>query len=655
MRALFRTFFAVAVLNIVAFNQLTYADVKLPKLISNGMVLQRDKPLKIWGWASPGEKVTVSFIKKNYSVVTGADGKWQVALKPIASGGPYTMQISGNNKIEINDILLGDVWFCSGQSNMEMGMNDVSEKYEKLISQNQNTQIRQYLVPKSVNEATKIHDDLNGGQWNPATGTNVNRFSATAYFFALSIYQREHVAIGIINASWGGTPIESWISADGYKTFPEIAKQVVRLSDTAYINTMNRNNAENSRVQAARTDKKYDDGLTGSPKWYESAYAPMGWKDIMVPGFWSGQGLNSFSGVVWYRKEINVSQSQAAQVAKLYFGRIYDNDEVYINGQLAGRTGGQYGNRMYTLKQGILQPGKNVIVARLSNNSSTLGGFVPDKPYYITAGIDTIQLSGKWQYRVGQAYPQVKPGPEGYSAANQPTLLYNTMVAPVANYAIKGALWYQGESNVTRAKEYERLLPELISNWRTTWQDPKLPFITAQLPNYQEVAYLPSESGWAELREAQRKTLSIPNTGLTVLIDVGEWGDIHPRNKKDVGERLALTAERLAYGNTTLVTSGPTLQSAKKDGNKVILSFGDTGTGLIAKGDGKLRHFAIAGADKKFVWATAQISGNQVVVSSDEIPNPAYVRYGWANNPDRANLYNKEGLPASPFETEIAK
>jgi sialate O-acetylesterase len=645
--------FLISFLIAFAFSQYAQADVKLPKLISDGMVLQRDKPLKIWGWASPGEKVTVSFIKKNYSVVTGTDGKWQIITKAISAGGPYDMTISGNNKLEVKDILLGDVWFCSGQSNMEMGMGDVTEKYEKIIAQNQNPQIRQFLVPKSTNDATKVHDDLSNGRWTPATGANIPRFTAAGYFFAVSTYAREKVAIGLINASWGGTPIESWISTEGYKSFPEIAKQVTRLSDTAYVNRLTRNNAENNRLQAPRTDRKYDDGLNESPKWYEANYVPVKWKEIMVPGFWNGQGLNNFSGVVWYRREINIPASVNTQTAKLYFGRINDNDEVYINGQSAGRTGGQYANRMYTLKQGILVPGKNVIVARLSNNSSAQGGFVPDKPYYITVGTDTIQLSGKWQYKVGQAFPPAKPGLEGYSAANQPTLLYNTMVAPVANYAIKGALWYQGESNVNRAKEYERLLPELIANWRTTWQDPKLPFIIAQLPNYLETTYLPGESQWAELREAQRKALTIPNVGLTVLIDVGEWGDIHPRNKKDVGERLALTAQKVAYEKADLVTSGPTLQTAKADANKVVLTFTDTGSGLIAKDDSKLRHFAIAGADKKFVWATAQISGNQVIVSSNEVAKPVYVRYAWANNPDFANLFNKEGLPASPFEVEV--
>lgn len=643
-----------AVLALLGYGS-AYADVRLPKLISDGMVLQRDQPLKIWGWADAGEKVTITFNKKTYKTVTAANGNWQVMLKPMAAAADvhYNMFIAGNNKIEVKDILLGDVWFCSGQSNMEMGMNDVAEKYANLIALNQSDEIRQFLVPKNLNDPLKIHDDLTGGKWAPAVGANVNRFSAAAYFFALSINKREHVPVGIINSSWGGTPAEAWISEENFKSFPEITKTINSLKDTAYVNRLNRNNAENNRIQSIRTNRQLDEGLTDSPKWYEQSYVPNKWKDIMIPGFWSGQGLNNFSGVVWYRKEINLPASFTKQAARLYFGRIYDNDEVYINGQLAGRTNGQYGNRMYALKEGLLVPGKNIIVARISNTTSNLGGFVPDKPYYIVSAADTIQLSGKWQYKVGQAYWPQLPQLEGYNAANQPTYLYNTMVAPVGNYGIKGALWYQGESNVTKAKEYQALLIQLIKNWRETWQDPKLPFIIAQLPNYQEINYLPGDAGWADLREAQRKTaIAVPNTGLTVLIDVGEWGDIHPRNKKDVGERLALTAEKLAYGHKDIVTSGPVLQSAKADGNKIILTFTDTGSGLITKDDTRLRHFAIAGADKKFVWGTAHINGNEVIVSSSEIAKPVYVRYAWANNPDQANLYNKEGLPASPFEAE---
>lgn len=651
-----KTFFkslTVVIVCLVSFSLHSYADVRLPKLISNGMVLQRDRPLKIWGWATPGENVAVTFNKKTYKTVTGNNGRWQVVLKPMAAGGPFTMIIAGKNSLTVTDILLGDVWFCSGQSNMEMSMGDVAEKYEKFIAQNQNVNIRQFLVPKNLDEPFKIHDDFGEGNWAPATGSYVNRFSAAAYFFAISTNKREQVPVGIINASWGGTPIEAWISEDNFKTFPETVKLLGLLRDTAYVNRLNRNNNENNRIQAARTDKSLDEGLSSIPKWYETSYSPVKWKDIMVPGFWSGQGLTNFNGVVWYRREFNVPASFKNQTARLYFGRIYDNDEVYINGQLAGKTNGQYGNRMYALKEGLLVPGKNIIVGRLSNNSPSVGGVVPDKPYYIVSGTDTIALSGKWQYKVGQSYASQMPALEGYSAANQPTFLYNTMVAPVSNYAIKGALWYQGESNVTKAKEYERLLTQLITNWRNTWQNSKLPFIIAQLPGYQEVSYLPGESAWAELREAQRRVTAMPYTGLTVLIDVGEWGDIHPRNKKDVGERLALMAGRVAYNLKDVVPSGPVLKNAKAENDKIILTFTNAGSGLIAKDDSKLNHFAIAGADKKFVWATANINGNQIIVSSQQVARPVYVRYAWANNPDRANLYNVEGLPASPFEVKV--
>jgi sialate O-acetylesterase len=627
------------------------ADVKLPKLISSGMILQRGQPLKIWGWATPGEKITVNFLHKTYHAVTAADGTWQFLMKPIAAGGPYTMDVAGNNQIQLTDILVGDVFFCSGQSNMELAMNDIHERYETEIAQNQNTRIRQFLVPKSITEAIRIHDDYNGGKWAPCTGNDVMRFSAAAYFFAQSLYKREHVPIGILNASWGGTPIEAWLSADGFNSFPAIKQQIKRLSDTAYVNAMLKNNADANKEQAKRTDKKMDEGLNETPKWFEASYHPSGWKSIMVPGYWNGQGLAKFNGVVWFRREINVPASMAGKEAKLYLGRIMESNEVYLNGQLVGTTGGQYAQRRYALKPGSILPGKNIVVVRLSSTSGS-GGFVPDKPYYITAGTDTIELSGKWQYKVGQAYETPTKTYESYTPFYQPTVLFNTMVAPAANYKIKGAVWYQGESNTTRAKEYEILLPELIKNWRATWNNKDLAFIYAQLPNYGEAKYLLVESQWAELREAERKALIVPHTGMAVTIDVGDWNDIHPQNKKDVGERLALAAEKVAYSNTTLVTSGPTFKSINIEGNKLIISFTDTGSGLITKGNGKPEYFEVAGSDKRFVKATAEIAGNDIIVSSNNVLHPQYVRYAWADNPDRANIYNKEGLPASPFQAE---
>ncbi|HEY0175559.1 MAG TPA: sialate O-acetylesterase, partial [Pedobacter sp.] len=313
----------------------------------------------------------------------------------------------------------------------------------------------------------------------------------------------------------------------------------------------------------------------------------------------------------------------------------------------------KYPPRRYEIPAGLLKPCKNVIVIRLTNTADK-GGFVPDKPYYLLADGQKIDLRGDWQYKVGQVFTpsEATSGGDGFSAQNEPTGLYNTMVAPAINYTVKGMVWYQGESNAGKPGEYAQLLSALIADWRNKWQKADIPFIYVQLPNFMEVQYSPSESQWAELREAQLQTLSVPNTAMAVTIDAGEWNDIHPLNKKAVGDRLALAAGDLAYGDTKTVSSGPLYQTAKVEGNKILVTFNHTGSGLIVKNGGELSRFEIAGADKKFVWAAAVIEGDKVVVWNDQVPNPLYVRYAWADNPQGANLYNKEGLPASPFRTD---
>jgi sialate O-acetylesterase len=300
----------------------------------------------------------------------------------------------------------------------------------------------------------------------------------------------------------------------------------------------------------------------------------------------------------------------------------------------------------------LLKAGKNIFIVKVSNTNGK-GGFVPDKPYCIFSGKDTIDLKGTWHYKVGEVYTPRSGGfaGGGISAQNQPSALYNAMVAPIINYAIKGILWYQGESNAGRPEEYAKLQPAQIIDWRNKWKQGDLPFIYAQLPGFMDYNYLPSESQWARLRESQMKALSVPNTAMTVNIDLGEWNDIHPDNKKDVGERMALAALKLTY-NENIVYSGPLYQSATIDGNKITISFTHTGTGLITNDGEELSEFAIAGADKKFVWAKAKINGDKVVVWNDDVPNPKYVRYAWADNPVNPNLYNKKGLPASPFRTD---
>ncbi len=622
------------------------AQIKLPSLISNGMILQRDTKLKIWGWATASEKITVSFHNKNYKTVANKDGKWVVMLSPEKAGGPYQMKIKGKNEMLLNDILMGDVWFCAGQSNMVHQLNIHDVTYAKEITEANFPQIRQFLIP-TLTSLTGPKDSLPNIVWKSAVGEDVRPFSAVAYFFAKSLYERYHVPIGIINASVGGTPIEAWTSEEGLKEFPALMSTVQKNKDTAFVNGITRRAIAQSKKQALPMDDK---GLLNSPTWYDVNYVAKGWKTIAVPGYWEDQGVKDLNGIVWYRKEIDVPASMVGKLTKIFLGRIVDADVLYINGKQIANTTYMYPQRRYSIPADVLKVGKNIVVVKVTNNNGK-GGFVPDKPYCLFAGNDTIDLKGYWQYKVGQVFvPQNGEANSGISFQNQPTALYNAMVAPVTDYSIKGIVWYQGESNTGRALEYARLQPAQILDWRNKWQQGNLPFLYVQLPNFMDANYLPSESQWAMLRDAQLKSLSVPNTGMAVAIDLGEWNDIHPDNKKDVGNRLALVAQKIAYGED-IVHTGPLFQSSTIDGNKIIISFTNVGTGLISKDGESLRAFATAGADKKFVWANATIENNKIIVWNNDIANPKYVRYAWADNPD-VNFYNKEGLPASPFQTD---
>lgn len=619
-----------------------WADIRLPRLISDGMVLQRGADLKIWGWASPGEKINVDFAGEIHGVTAGADGIWRLLLPAMEAGGPYTMTIRGNNTITVNDILLGDVWFCSGQSNMVHMLNIHDVAYAKDIAEANYPQIRQFLVPTVADLQAPQNDFPSGSpgpptaQWERAVGENVRPFSAVAYFFARDIYHKHGIPIGIINASVGGTPIEAWTSEDGL--------------DTAYLYATDR-----AVVEANKPASSEDMGMAGHKKWFNTDYEAKGWRTINVPGYWEDQGIKDLDGVVWYRKEVEIPASMVGKPARIFLGRIVDADVLYINGKEVGNTTYMYPQRRYHVPDDVLKAGTNVFVVRVTNHSGK-GGFVPDKPYCIFAGQDTVDLKGTWHYKVGEVFlPAKHDGMHPINIQNQPTALFNAMVAPVTDYAITGVLWYQGESNVDEPAAYAERLQALIADWRRQWGNESLPFLYVQLPGFMDYNYLPSESSWAELRESQRKALSVPHTAMAVAIDLGEWNDIHPERKKEVGERLALLARQCVYGEEELVASGPMYRSYQKDGNKVIVSFDCIGSGLKAIDGEALGEFAVAGADRKFVWAKAEIVGDEVMVWSETLSDPVYVRYAWADNPVNPNLYNKEGLPASPFEIKIEK
>jgi sialate O-acetylesterase len=617
------------------------------------MILQRDTKINIWGWAAKNEKINIKFNGKNYKGTTGDDGKWKIQLPAMKPGGPYTMEISGSNKILLNDILIGDVWFCSGQSNMVHQLNIHDVTYAKDIAEANYPQIRHFWIPTLTN-LQRPQDDLPTGFWKSAIGEDVRPFSAVAYFFARKLYEKYRVPIGLINASVGGTPIEAWTSEEGLKDFSGLQATIQKNKDTAYVNGLARNALPSN---STRPTQIADKGITESVKWYDPSYIPKGWKTINIPGYWEDQGLKDLNGIVWYRKLINVPVSMVGKAAKVWLGRIVDADELYINGKRVGNTTYQYPQRRYNIAPDVLKAGANIFVIRVTNTAGK-GGFVPDKPYWIFSANDTVDLKGTWQYKVGQVNlpPGSQPSaarfnPPPINAGSQPTALYNAMVAPVINYTIKGFLWYQGEANTNRPEEYAKLQPTQIADWRNKWKQGELPFLYVQLPGFMDYNYLPSESNWAELRESQFRSLSVPNTAMAVAIDLGEWNDIHPDNKKDVGERLALAAMKMVYGEN-IVHAGPLYQSATIKGNKITLQFTNTGSGLITNDGEELSEFAIAGDDKKFVWAKAKIEDNTVIVWHDAIANPKYVRYAWADNPVNPNLYNKEGLPASPFRTD---
>jgi sialate O-acetylesterase len=535
----------------------------------------------------------------------------------------------------------------------QLNIHDVT--YAKDISEANDPQTRQFWIP-TLNSLQGAQKDLPTGFWKSAVGEDVRPFSAVAYFFAKHLYEKYKVPIGIINASVGGTPIEAWTSEEGLKDFSTIYSTIQKNKDTAYVNGLNR------RPSAApRIAPPVDAGISGATKWFDVSYSPKNWRTINIPGYWEDQGLKDFNGVVWYRKEIDIPASMVGKAAKVFLGRIIDADELYINGTLVGNTTYQYPQRRYNVPANLLKAGMNIFVVRVTNTNGK-GGFVPDKPYCIFSGNDTVDLKGYWHYKVGLVNRPFAGGGfgGGINAQGQPAALFNAMVSPVVQFNIKGILWYQGESNAGKPQEYGALLTALINDWRTKWNNTSIPFLYAQLPGFMDYNYLPSESNWAILRETQLKTVSIPNTAMAVTIDLGEWNDIHPDNKKDVGIRLAIAARKLAY-KEELIYSGPLYQSAQTEGNKIIISFQHTGSGLITNDGEEPGDFAIAGADKKFVWAKAKIENNKVVVWSDEITAPFYVRYAWADNPVNPNLFNKEarpdgtvglGLPASPFRTD---
>ena len=604
-------------------SQPVMAKVRLPKLVSDKMVLQRDTDLKIWGWADAGEKVTVRLQGNYYETEADKNGNWEVTLPPQQAGGPYLLEV---NEIVIRDVLVGDVWLCSGQSNQETPIHRLTEMFPEINVSN-NHMIRHYKVPTQDIKETLAEEIAGNAVWHSGVASEVMNWTALAYFYAQEVYAKTKVPQGMLVSSLGGSAIESWVSQEHLKEFPRL------VLDKKALKQMN---------QASKDQ--------GEGKWNQLNWDDSDWKTMQMPGTWRENGVN-VRGTVWLRKDFEIPEAMEGRHARLAMGTLVHNDAVFVNGVYVGSTGYEYPPRRYQIPAGVLRKGENIIAVRL-NAPAGNGEFIKDKPYKIIGDAAEIDLTGTWKYKVGLDLAEVSKYAERLK--NRQSVgsgLYNGMIYPIRHYRVKGAIWYQGESNAGRSHEYGALMSALITNWRELWQKPELPFLLVQLPNFMEKHEKPTDSGWARIREAQLNTFkTTPNTALAVTYDVGEWNDIHPLNKKAVAQRLFLGARKVVYGEK-VTHSGPVYKDMKIEGDKIVISFTETGRGLMAKG-GTLKHFAIAGEDKQFVWAEAVIRGNKVVVSSKSVKNPVAVRYAWSDNPDEANLCNKEGLLASPFRTD---
>lgn len=623
------------------------ASVVLPRLISDGIVLQRNIQLPIWGWADVNEQIYISFNGKNYTTKAGADRRWKILLAPEKPGGPFIMNIKGANTIIIKNILVGDVWFCSGQSNMEYELYKSSEKYPTEIATSTNDQIRHFQVKRNI--AFTASPDIESERgWEPANPHTILNWTAVGYFFAKNLFNKYQVPIGLINCSYGGTPAEAWMNENILSDFPISFAKAIEYKDTALVSHI----LKRDKMLSENWTKQINDNDIGmKEKWQDVNYNTSSWPKMEMPNYWQDKGLSEVdAGIVWFKKQINVPAAYIGKNALLRLGSIAQRDITYFNGVKVGVNNSKYPLRKYVLDSKLLNEGVNTITVRVLNESGK-AGFIKDKPYQLELGDTVINLGGDWQYRLSTtSTPLLREDITRFQ--DQTSAMYHGMLEPLVGYGIKGVIWYQGESNVSRAKEYLTVFTRLISSWRKEWNQGAFPFLFVQLANINLPKNEPSESKLAELQEAQQLALSLPNTGMAVANDIGEWNDVHPLNKADVGNRLALAAAKVAYGDSAVVYSGPTYQSMKIEGNKIVLKFSNIGTGLMIKGVGDLKHFSIAGANKKFVWAKAEITGNTITVWNEFIDHPVAVRYAWADNPVGANLYNKEGLPASCFRTD---
>ena len=624
----------------------TQRDITLASVFADNMVLQRGLAVPVWGKATPGERVSVTFAGQRKEGKAGQEGEWIIQLDPLtASAEPGELIVTGKNRVVIKNVLVGEVWLCSGQSNMELKLSDAANA-EQEVRDAHFPAIRFLSVPRVPCNSPLT--ELHGAQWTVCSPQTAGAFSAVGYFFGRELHRKLGVPIGLIDASWGGTKAESWTSLESLGQIPAMA------SDLAAREARLRSSKSHSKpgLYAVPLECTTDIRNGGYPLgWADIPNPPGDWADMTLPAQWQQRGLD-FSGILWFRKSVELPPEWVGRDLNLSVGTVDKTDTTYFNNVKVGGLGTEQRpdayrvNRAYNVAGMLSRKGANAIAVRVHSDLFDGGMTGPAEAMTLSCPSlpesPAIRLDGVWKYAVECNY-----GPRTCSEA---ATLFNGMISPLTRFALRGVVWYQGESNEFVPALYNELLPCLIQDWRAHWGIQGLPFLIVQLPNFRKVSFFEANSAWPKLREAQTLALRLPNTGVITTIDLGEAGDIHPKRKQPVGYRAALNALANVYG-MKVEWSGPVYSSVKVENGAIRLHFTRVGGGLVAKGGSFLKGFVICGANRKFIPAVATIDGEDVLVFSPEVKEPLAVRYAWADNPD-CNLYNQAGLPASPFRTD---
>lgn len=609
-------------------------------IFGDHMVIQRGKPSRIWGWSDPGGSVMVKFGDQSATTAVHDDGSWELLIPAPPAGGPYTLTVDGPRRREIHDVLVGDVWLCSGQSNMELPMPRVRDAASEITAAD-HPEIRLFVAKSQVSYAPSPAPN---GSWSVCSPTSVSGFSAVGYYFGRKLQQELHVPVGLVQAAIGGTPAESWTSEEALRPLEDF--------DTP-LDEMRRLRDKGGPQYGNFLSHWYDEFDVGQKeKWQADVSDDSNWKPLKIPGGFRELGVPDAPSVCYFRKTIDLPDPLPPGDAQIELGVVERMDTTYINGTWIGASAWVENPRVYKIATDILKPGKNTITIRVLKSKPD-GGFLsdPSKLKLVLGDKSEIPLAGDWLGRLSVDARPPHPLPAGFENwPTMPSVLYNGMIAPIAPLSISGAIWYQGEANAGRAAQYRTLLPAMIADWRKAFKQGDFPFYIASLAAFMPHRDQPGDDAWAELREAQAFTAqTVPNSGLALAIDKGDANDIHPKDKREVGERLALNALAKHYGKM-IPFSGPTIKRIEPMDGALKLYFDHTDGGLVVKGD-KLEEFSVCGDDRKWVWANARIDGDCVIVSSPSVRKPEQVRYAWQSNP-KATLFNGAGLPAIPFRTD---